>query len=590
MKNRTIKSFFSLILSLIMVMSLATTAFAAGPSIEFKGFTEGFEFEPGSEYTETDLFDNFKNVMPGDVLTEEISFTNSATDCDFINLYMRAVAHDEAGNPLSTNVAASGETVATISDFLAQLSMKVWNGTELIYDASPDELDGLQENKFLGTFRTGDTATLKVELSVPITLGNDFANRVGEVDWVFHVEAYNESQLSVRKIWSDGNANHTNDSIIVNLLKDGQVERSEILNAENQWAFTFDKLLEGHEWTVEEANVPVGYRVSYDTVGTTTTITNTLIPPPEHKVDVTVVKEWVNNGHTQPDSVKVQLYRNNVAYETVVLDDTNDWTYTWKNMSDNFSWSVRELEVPSGYNVGYSTRGNKTTITNTYDSGSTPDPEDTSLTVEKVWVDDGKDRPDHVEVDLLRNGHRYDTVTLDSSNGWTYTWDDLDGSYSWSAVEHDVPDDYDVSYKVKGTTVTITNTEKDVPSYPISLGVKKVWHDENSSAGRPGSVTVTLYDGDKAVDTVYLNASNHWSYTWENLSSNGNWQVVETNIPKGYTPSYSCKNGVVTITNTATLIQTGQLNWPIPVLGGLGVLLIAYGFIVMTKKRKNGRA
>ena len=46
----------------------------------------------------------------------------------------------------------------------------------------------------------------------------------------------------------------------------------------------------------------------------------------------------------------------------------------------------------------------------------------------------------------------------------------------------------------------------------------------------------------------------------------------------------------MTITNTSTLIQTGQMNWPIPVLGGLGLLLIACGFIVMAKKRKNKHA
>ena len=38
------------------------------------------------------------------------------------------------------------------------------------------------------------------------------------------------------------------------------------------------------------------------------------------------------------------------------------------------------------------------------------------------------------------------------------------------------------------------------------------------------------------------------------------------------------------------LIQTGQMNWPIPVLCALGVLLIAAGWILMTKKRKNDRA
>ena len=261
--KKSFKAITSLVLMLLVVMSMSVTAFAASPSITFEGFSKGFDFQPGSEYTETDLFNNFKNVMPGDTVTETITFTNSATDCDFVNLYMRAEAHDETDNPLTysetfentdgkdqANIPGQrDETVATMTDFLSKLSMKVWNGTELIYDASPDQLDGLKSNKLLGTFRTGETATLKVELAVPADLGNEYANRVGEVDWIFHVEAYQESQLTVRKIWSDGNSNHPNDSVTVNLLRDGKVEKSEVLNAKNGWTYTFDKLVEGHVWT-----------------------------------------------------------------------------------------------------------------------------------------------------------------------------------------------------------------------------------------------------------------------------------------------------------------------------------------------------
>ena len=418
------KKSISFILMLLLVMSFATTAFAADSSITFTGFSSGFEFQPGSEYTETDLFGSFKNVMPGDTVTETITFTNSAADCDFVNLYMRAEAHDETENPLTYSEAfenADGkdqanisgqrdETVATMTEFLSKLSMKVWNGTELIYDASPDQLDGLKSNKLLGTFRTGETATLKVELTVPIDLGNEYANRVGEVDWIFHVEAYNESQLSVRKVWSDGNANHANDSITVNLLKDGKVESSQELNAANGWAYTFDRLVEGHTWTVEEAEVPAGYTVSYNTVGTMTTITNT-------------------RNYTPPD----------------------------------------------------------------------------------------------------------------------------------------LPD----------------------PTYPLNISVRKVWSNDNLKE-RPDSVTVTLYNGDVAYDSVRLGAWNNWSYSWKDLNAYGNWQVIETNIPRGYTPYYSVNNGVVTITNSRTLIQTGQLNWPIWVLGGAGLVLILGGAVVLgKKKRKN---
>lgn len=407
--KKSFKAITSLVLMLLVVMSMSVTAFAASPSITFEGFSKGFDFQPGSEYTQTDLFGGFKNVMPGDTVTETITFTNSAADCDFVNLYMRAEAHDETANPLSHKVAEK-ETAATMTEFLSKLSMKVWNGTELIYDASPDQLDGLKTNKFLGTFRTGETATLKVELAVPIELDNKFANRVGEVDWIFHVEAYNESQLSVRKVWSDGNANHTGESITVNLLKDGRVERSQVLNAENGWAYTFDRLPEGHTWTVEEANVPANYTVSYSTVGTMTTITNT-------------------RNYTPP-------------------------------------------------------------------TPPTPPTSPLDITVYKVWSsDDGKERPD--------------------------------------------------------------------------------------------SVTVTLYNGETAYDTVRLGAWNNWSYSWKDMNAYGNWQVIETNIPKGYVPSYYVSEGVVTITNTRSLIQTGQLNWPIWVLGGAGLVLIALGGVMLVKKKKH---
>ena len=80
--------------------------------------------------------------------------------------------------PISTG---SATTVATMSDFLSKLSMKVWNGTELIYEASPDELDGLRTISYWHLPHRRN-ATLKVELAVPADLGNEYANRVGEVD------------------------------------------------------------------------------------------------------------------------------------------------------------------------------------------------------------------------------------------------------------------------------------------------------------------------------------------------------------------------------------------------------------------------
>ena len=186
--KKMIKTALSTILAVAILMSISAFAFAADSSVTYEGGAEKFVFLPGSEYTDSDLFDSFKGVMPGDVLTEEIVVKNDSGKTDYVNIYMRAIAHDEDVNPLSENVANSGETVATMSDFLSQLSMTVKNGTKVIFEGKASELDGLKENVLLGAFDKGESTTLTVELTVPAELGNEYAFRVGEVDWVFSVE------------------------------------------------------------------------------------------------------------------------------------------------------------------------------------------------------------------------------------------------------------------------------------------------------------------------------------------------------------------------------------------------------------------
>ena len=184
-------------------------------------------------------------------------------------------------------------------------------------------------------------------------------------------------------------------------------------------------------------------------------------------------------------------------------------------------------------------------------------------------------------------------IVLNEENQWTYTWDELDDRYTWT-VEEVVPEGYEVSYKTEDNTVFITNKndyepEPEVP--PVDLTVKKEWSDQGNKYGnRPGSVTVTLYNGGQAVEKVVLSAANGWTYTWTGLDGTGDWSVLETGIPTGYKPYYVRNGNVVTITNMAALIQTGQLNWPIPVLGSLGVLMILFGIFMMRRKRKSDNA
>lgn len=185
--KRTWKAIASLVMMLVLLLGLGATAYADG-TVNYQGGAEKFVFLPGSSYTDTDLFDGFKGVMPGDTLTQTIEVRNRFLSTGSVRIYLRAVAHDEQSNPLSANVAASGETVATMSDFLSQLHMEVWQGDKCIFAGTPDQLDGLKNNVLLATVARFKSTTLTVKLQVPAELGNEYANRVGEVDWVFTAE------------------------------------------------------------------------------------------------------------------------------------------------------------------------------------------------------------------------------------------------------------------------------------------------------------------------------------------------------------------------------------------------------------------
>ena len=116
------------------------------------------------------------------------------------------------------------------------------------------------------------------------------------------------------------------------------------------------------------------------------------------------------------------------------------------------------------------------------------------------------------------------------------------------------------------------------------LRVNKVWNDDGKK--RPKSVTVQLLCDGAVKDTVELSEENGWKYVWKDMDKTLKWSVQEVNIPEGYTVTYRQDGFVFTVSNTRKLVQTGQLNWPVPVLAIAGILCIIAGLLM---KRGKGR-
>lgn len=185
------KKFFRIISSLVLaLMLLCSTAvsFATGSSsVTYKGKAKEFIFQPGSDYSVTDLFTNFKGVMPGDTLTQQINVRNEASKKVNVKIYIRALGPAELENNNGEEIVSADDS----ADFLKEMKLTVETDSDKkLFDAPADQTAGLTEWVCLGTFRSGADVDLKVNLEVPITMGNDYQERIGALDWQFMAEEF----------------------------------------------------------------------------------------------------------------------------------------------------------------------------------------------------------------------------------------------------------------------------------------------------------------------------------------------------------------------------------------------------------------
>ena len=369
------------------------------------------------------------------------------------------------------------------------------------------------------------------EVSVPAGYTKTVTANEGKTEYtITNTHTTETTEATVRKVWNDSNDQDGKrpDSLNVNLMNGNTVVDTVTLTADNNWTATVQNLPKKangtdivYSWS--EGNMPEGYSLT-DTAkdGTVTTLTNSYST---EETSVSVRKVWTdsdNQDGIRPESISVQLKADGKASgDPVVLNEANNWTYTWTKLAKNankteIQYTVDEVDVPSGYTKTVTKESTGYVITNTHN------PETTSINGTKTWSDndnqDGK-RPTSITVNLLANGTKVDSKEVTANDNWKYEFTNLPKYAAGNEITYTVEEDAVEGYEATVDGYNITNTHK-----PETTKVEgtKTWNDSDNQDGiRPEKIIVNLLADGNKVNTQEVTPDD-----------NGNWTYSFTDLPK----------------------------------------------------------
>ena len=471
-----------------------------------------------------------------------------------------------------TNSYTPGKTSATVT--------KIWNDAENQDGKRPESITVslLADGK-----ETGKTVTLSVENNWKQTI-SDLPEKAdgkaieytwteetlpegyeltdnsknGTVTTLTNTYAPETTSITVTKTWDDADNQDGKrpESIIVNLLANGEIVASQTVKADEagNWTYTFKdlpKYANGKEitYTVTEEAVE-GYETSVDGFNITNTYTT-------ETTEVKGSKTWNdadNQDGKRPESITVRLLANGEEKDsqTVTADENGNWTYSFEKLPKYEAGKEIVYTVTEDAVADYTTEITGYDITNSYAPGKT------SVTVTKAWADNdnrGGHRPKEIKVQLKADGENSgEEITLNAENKWTYTWSELDEKKAGKDIVYTVEE----IGKIAGYISTVTGnvTEGFIVTNTItSVKISKVdITDQKELAG--AHIQILDKDG---------NVVDEWDSTWEShevtgLKTGEKYTLRETVAPDGYTITadtvFSLKeDGTLDKDNTSTTIS-----------------------------------
>ncbi|MDO4519848.1 MAG: Cna B-type domain-containing protein [Eubacteriales bacterium] len=159
------------------------------------------------------------------------------------------------------------------------------------------------------------------------------------------------------------------------------------------------------------------------------------------------------------------------AYETKSVDEHNSVAFTdlasglYLAMGNSVKVNGKPMEqTPILAYLPASSEDQRALYDLTVEVKSSPVKEKKRYKVYKVWDDnESKNRPKEIVVALYQDDAKYEEVTLNKSNDWSYTWENLEKDHKYTMVEISKPKGYKVKITEENGIFTVTNTEENTP-------------------------------------------------------------------------------------------------------------------------------
>lgn len=189
---------------------------------------------------------------------------------------------------------------------------KYANGTEIEYKITEDSVDGYEKE----------------------VTGYDITN----------THTPEKITFKATKVWDDADNQDgiRPESITVYLYKNDEVFKTAVISDENDWTYSFenlDRYAAGEEISykiVEEEATGYETEINYDEIDEnniiSSTITNSHTP---EKIDIDINKTWDDKDNydgLRPIEIAVDLYKDGVYYDTIIINENDDWKYTIKDL------------------------------------------------------------------------------------------------------------------------------------------------------------------------------------------------------------------------------------------------------------------